>query len=103
MAAPDECPAAAKILHQDRDYFLSPVFVVSVVDLVVSEPPGVVTVVFFSTFDFSPQPTIPIDKTLKTKTEARMRFIFSIPYVEGYRTNSASPSDGQLSIGGPSQ
>ena len=76
MAAPNDGPAAAKNIHQNRDYFLSPVFVVSVVCFVVSEPPGVVTVVFFSTFDFSPQPTIPTDKTLKTKTEARMRFIF---------------------------
>jgi hypothetical protein len=103
MAAPGQCPEAANIIHQNCDYFLSPVFVVSVVDLVVSEPPGVVTVVFFSTLDFSPQPTKPIENKLKTNADARIRFMFPFLKVKGYRTSLASPRDGQLSIAGPSQ
>jgi hypothetical protein len=94
-------PATAKLKRNDY-FFWSPVVLVSCVVVFSVEPPGVETVSFFWTFVLSLQPTIPTDKILNTKTDARMRFMFSIPYVMGYRTNLASPGDGQLSIGGPS-
>jgi hypothetical protein len=68
-------------LFHAKDYFagaggLSPVVFVVLESVLVVEPSGVETVVFFSVFALSPQPTRPIDMTLNTRTEARMRFIF---------------------------
>jgi hypothetical protein len=68
-------------LNQPHDYFagaggFSPVFFVVDSSVFVVVPPGVAVVVSFFTFDFSPQPTRPIESTLNTKTEAKMRFIF---------------------------